>query len=150
VHPLVRFGHASFKLPTEAHPSSTENRGSGTRLGPTAPASHWWAIANVQDSDRSLSLSPLTIRANTGGKYPPFTVSSSPPRTAPPFLRRRLAIALPVYSLITLEDLLPSLVRSFCPSLHDHRARVSTSTTPPAADLRSMPVSSCSCASYCR
>jgi hypothetical protein len=40
----------------------------------------------------------------------------------------------------------PLLVCSFCPSLHDHRARISASTTPLATDLRSTPVSSCSCA----
>jgi hypothetical protein len=57
VHPLGRFGCASFKLPTKAHPSSTEKKGSGMRLGPTAPVGRQPAVADVRDRDRSLSLS---------------------------------------------------------------------------------------------
>jgi hypothetical protein len=57
VHPLGHFGHASFKLTTEAHPSSIENRGSGVCLGPTAPASRRPAVVDVQDRDRAISLS---------------------------------------------------------------------------------------------
>jgi hypothetical protein len=57
VHPLGRFSRASFKLPTEAHPSLTENRGSGTCLGLTAPVSRQPAVTDVRDRDRSLSLS---------------------------------------------------------------------------------------------
>jgi hypothetical protein len=57
VHLLGHFGHASFKLPSEAHPSLTKNRGSGVHLGPTALVSRRSTVADVRDRDRSLSLS---------------------------------------------------------------------------------------------
>jgi hypothetical protein len=74
VHPLGRFGRASFTLPTEAHSSSTENRGSGVHLGPTTLATRQPAITDMRNQDRSLSLSlsPLAIRTHVGGMYPPL------------------------------------------------------------------------------
>jgi hypothetical protein len=57
VHPLARFDRASFKLPTEAHPSSIKNRGSSACIGPTALASRPPAVADVRDRDHSLSRS---------------------------------------------------------------------------------------------
>jgi hypothetical protein len=85
VHLLGHFGRASFKLPSRPTRHWLKI-GAPVR---TSVRPLWWAVGRLLPTcgtGTAPSLSPLAIRTHAGGKYPPFTVSSSPPRCYSPFL----------------------------------------------------------------
>jgi hypothetical protein len=135
VCPLTKPACARFKMPTVAHLSVTQDRGTQRAPHAIGSGSMLTSIAEPRCPPRP----PLSsaYKRGSGQKYlPPSPFSSPSQRRPPPPTHRRLAAALPGHLPIPLADLILTLSCFFCPRFCDHWAGAPVSTTHPTGNLR--------------